>query len=167
MHTELPVVSGWISSSEFGTATYPPHGEFRLRQDGHVVFYEATGPFNLQAVQCLAKARDALVSGQRAATLLAAVVHFRHSVVMAPDAFSAWEQGLKQFAAQGVALAGVAWVALPEVEGFQFLLSRYRAIFDAAQIPFAVFTDLPLACDWVRGRLDTHERRDSPPLAHG
>lgn len=143
----------WVSSDDFVTGHYRPHGVFRLCTQGPIVRYEATGPFNLQAVQGLALARQFLLQRQRPSGCIAAVVHFHGSAVMAADALLAWEQGLKQFAAQRVMISGVAWVAGPEVEGVHFLLSRYQRIFEAAQLPFAFFEDIGVACQWAQQQL--------------
>lgn len=146
--------AGWISSSEFSTATYPPHGEFRLRMEGNLALYEAVGPFNLQAIQALARVRDALMGTLQSDDMVAAVVHFHQSAIMTPDAFTAWGAGLQQLAAKRKAIAGVCWVAQADVEGFHFLLSHYRAIFEQAQIPFHACTDLALALGWAREQLN-------------
>lgn len=146
---ETEPAAGWISSSEFSSATYPPHGEFRLRMEGSLALYEATGPFNLQAIQGLALAREALLATLCPNDRIAVVVHFHQSAVMTPDAFSAWETGLRQLAIGRVVIAGVCWVAQEDVEGFHFLLSRYRTIFDAAQLPFHACSDRSAGMHWA------------------
>lgn len=122
--------------------------------EGNLALYDATGPFNLQSIQGLAKARAALMNQLDPHGKIAAVVHFHHSAVMTQDAFTAWETGLKQTMAGRAGIAGVCWVAQKDVEGFHFLLSRYRTIFDQAQIPFHASTDLSLALRWAREQLN-------------
>ncbi|MDT8989913.1 hypothetical protein RQP54_03465 [Curvibacter sp. APW13] len=143
----------WLSSSDFAPGHFAPHGEFRLCVQGQLVLYEAHGPFNLQAVQGLGAARQALLQHLPPQGRFAAIVHFQGNAVMTADALEAWEQGLKQFAAQRSRIAGVAWVAAPEVEGIHFLLSLYRRIFEEARLPFAFFETMELARAWAAQQL--------------
>lgn len=144
----------WFSSTDFADDIYPPHGEFRLRWDNNLVVYEARGPFNLQAIQGLALAREAFLKTLHSNSRWVAVVHFQRSAIMTADAMQAWEQGLKQLLAQRTNGAALAWVAGQDVEGFHFMLSRYRRVFEEALLPFSFFDDMTAAREWAVQQLD-------------
>jgi hypothetical protein len=86
-----------LKSSQDSTGQFAPHGEFTLRSDGQVLFYEAVGPFNLEGIEALRTTRVKAYEKWQSSGTFAAIVHWQQSAMMSMQAFDAYREGYIQF----------------------------------------------------------------------
>lgn len=146
-----------LSTNDYNTSPHKAHGVLHLHGEGNIAYYECTGPFNLEAIKALGAARIALMKKWQPVGPIAAIVHWKGSVLMTSDAMAAYSAGLSRFVEEEADLAAVAWVADEEIEGMAFMLPRFSKIFANTQTSFQLFTTMTEAQNWVQGLLDnTH-----------
>lgn len=142
------------STDDFADDRFKPHGRFELRLDGDIVIYRAEGPFNLEAVLALGKARQAVIADWGATGRRAAIVEFHTSMLMSLDALEAYAQGMRSHLAQAKPNVAVAWVVAPQLEGRSFMLPYFADIFASIHLPWQAFEHMAEAKAWVQTQLD-------------
>jgi len=144
-----------LSTNDLKDDGFAPHGEFRVGWRDGVVWWDAYGPFNLEALQRYDRMRH--IARQRWLTKgqwFGGVVHWHDSALMSPEAFEAYTQGFVAVYGRPHRLAAVAWVADPELEGMHFMRKRFAALFAQYGLSMREFAD-PLEADaWVRAQRD-------------
>lgn len=151
-----------VAASEVSTSRFAPHGEFRIWTEGDVLCYDAIGPFNLEALQALATARVQIVNAWKPGRRVAALVHWHNSALMSPDAFAAYGAGLEKFHESANVPVALAWVAGPEVEGMQLMISRFQALFTRRKTNFRLFDSPEPARAWINACLAQASRSETP-----
>lgn len=151
-----------VSSSEVSTSRFAPHGTFDIWTDGDILHYDATGPFNLEALQALAAARAKIVTQWRPGRRVGALVHWHNSALMSPQAFAAYGEGLAKFHENANTPAALAWVAAPEVEGMGMMVEKFSDLFASHNINFRLFATLEPAIAWIHARLEQVKRHPTP-----
>jgi hypothetical protein len=144
-----------VHSNDVSTGRFAPHGEFRIWTEGDILYYDATGPFNLEALHALAAARVKIVQQWKPGRRIAALVHWHKSALMSPEAFAAYGQGLERFHESVNLPVALAWVASPDVEGMQLMINKFEELFARRKTNFRLFDDLDAARAWVNQCLDT------------
>ncbi|MDT8990762.1 hypothetical protein RQP54_07765 [Curvibacter sp. APW13] len=142
-----------IALGDIGAGRFAAHGDFRIWTDGDVLCYEVRGPFNLEWVRALGEARQRIVAQWRPQQRVGAIVHWRHSALMSPEALAAYEAGFAQFKQNARGAVALAWVCAEPVEGMGLLSQRFEALFAASQTDFGLFTDPVAARAWVDARV--------------
>jgi hypothetical protein len=161
-YVPTPVSDGVMSTHDLPAAGFAPHGEFRVGWRDGVVWWDAIGPFNLEALQrydrmrALARQRW-LVKGR----WFGGVVHWHHSALMSPEAFEAYTQGFVAVYSRPHRLAAVAWVADPELEGMRFMRRRFASLFEQYHLLMQEFEHPHEADAWVRAQRDARERAEA------
>ena len=152
-----------LRSGELKLPGFAPHGEISLRHEDGLLLWELEGPFNAEAIQRFALLRRAgFERWQLAGRWLAAVVQWRHSALMALDAFDTYREGLRNFIRANRRIAAVAWVAEPELEGLGFMRELFERLYRQEGVGFAVFDDGPSAQRWAREQLEARRAEDQP-----
>lgn len=143
-----------FSSRDLQPAGFAPHGEFSVRLSDGLVLWENRGPFNLEALQAYGQLRERAVrQWQLDRRWFAGVVSWKHSALMSPEAFSAYQAGFERFLGSTHTLVAVAWVVPPGLEGMDFMQPRFERLFAAHQLPLQVFDRLEPAVAWARALL--------------
>jgi len=142
-----------VHSNDVSTSRFTPHGEFRIWTEGDILCYDATGPFNLEALHALAAARVKIVQQWKPGRRIAALVHWHTSALMSPEAFAAYGQGLERFHESANLPVALAWVASPEVEGMQLMIAKFEELFARRKTNFRLFDSLEPARAWVNACL--------------
>ncbi|WP_296447892.1 hypothetical protein [Rhodoferax sp. UBA5149] len=145
------------STDDFADGNFKPHGRLDVHLEGDIVVYDAEGPFNLEAIVALGKARRAVVAEWGTEDRRATIVVFRTSMLMSPAALEAYEQGMQAHLAQVKPHVAVAWVVAPEVEGRSIMLPYFAKIFSRINVPWQAFEELHAAQVWARSRLDARD----------
>lgn len=148
-----PLSSLQVHSNDVSTSRFAPHGEFRIWTEGDILCYDATGPFNLEALHALAAARSSIVGQWKPKRRIAALVHWHKSALMSPEAFAAYGQGLERLHESANLPVALAWVASPDVEGMQLMIDRFEELFARRKTNFRLFDDLDAARAWVNASL--------------
>jgi len=147
--TTAPVNPLQVHSNDVSTGRFAPHGEFRIWTEGDILCYDATGPFNLEALHALATARVKIVQQWKPGRRIAAMVHWHKSALMSPEAFAAYSRGLEHFHESVNLPVALAWVASPDVEGMQLMINKFEELFARRKTNFRLFDDPDAARAWV------------------
>lgn len=145
----IPEQPNDLNSSQFSTGQFAPHGEFVLHSDGDILCYEASGPFNLEAIRALGITRIKAYETWQSSGIFAAIVHWHTSALMSPEAFEAYRDGYAQFVRDMQPKSVVAWVALPDVEGMSIMVRKFADCFERTNTRFRLFTEMEPAYGWV------------------
>lgn len=138
-----------VTSNEVSTSRFAPHGEFRIWVQGDILFYDATGPFNLEALHALAAARAKISRQWKPGRRVAAIVHWHGSALMSPEAFAAYGEGLAKFHERANMPVALAWVASADVEGMSLMIAKFEHLFTQRKTNFRLFESLEPARAWV------------------
>lgn len=153
-----------ISTTDTHQGPFAAHGEFKLWVDGNILRYEARGPFNREALQALDVARGKLVAAWRPRGPVAAIVHWKESALMSPDAFAEYRAGLIRHQKAAKRPVALAWVAPPEVEGMNIMKDLFEDLFAERQTNYRLFDAEQPAQEWVNACL-ARARNKAPSLA--
>ena len=152
-----------LRSGDLRLPGFAPHGEISLRHDDGLLRWELEGPFNAEAIQRFALLRRAgFERWQLSGRWLAAVVRWRGSALMAPDAFDTYREGLRDFIRSQRRVAAVAWIVEPELEGLGFMRTLFERLYREEGVEFAVFDEAEAAQRWARERLQACRVADQP-----
>lgn len=146
------------STNHYPQGPFRAHGWRALERDGRIAIFHSEGPYNLEMVQALKEVRRANEAkygpGGRQATIT--VVH--SSLLMPPEALSAFEDYVLSLTVPGQPGLPVAWVVAPDVEGRTLMLPHFERMYARAERPWRAFESLDEALAWIRTRLG------EPPL---
>lgn len=143
-----------LCSTDFTEGGFRPHGWFSCHMEGELLVWEAHGPFNLEALQAYGRTRQAAFARwQLDDKPIAAVMHWVGSALMSPEAFAHYERCFAAFIESRHNYVAVAWVGGPDVEGLDFMRTRFAPLFDRHGLAFAVLADMPTARRWALPRL--------------
>lgn len=152
-------MSDKYSNLQFPDHRFSLHGRYEIGKEDQTFMICVEGPFNLESVVAMGKARQAALNAWGGDGAEAWIVIFRTSMMMSLDALSAYATGLqKHVQASGPGLA-LAWVVAPDIEGRSIMLEHFSHIFSRLHIPWKVFEELSCAKAWVRERLNTQTTR--------
>ena len=138
-----------ISLEDIAGSRFAAHGDFSIRTEGDVLCYEVTGPFNLEWVQALGEARRRIVEQWKPQRRVGAIVHWKHSALMSPQALAAYEAGFAQFKQKARGPIALAWVADADVEGMRLLSQHFQSIFTTNETNYRLFEQPEPARAWV------------------
>jgi hypothetical protein len=138
-----------ICLQDIAGSRFAAHGDFTIWTEGDVLCYEVTGPFNLEWVQALGEARRMMVEQWKPQRRVGAIVHWKHSALMSPQALAAYEAGFAQFKQHARGPVALAWVADAEVEGMRLLSQHFQTIFTSNQTNYRLFDRPEPARAWV------------------
>ena len=131
-----------------GEGAFPAHGRVEVHPHGRVVYFDATGPFNAEAVALMRTAYTPIMAAMAMEGPFGHISTFHESMLATPEAFEAFAALLESWRASGILPAVNAYVVAREVEGRNLVLPRYAAAFPST-CRFAAFETLPEAEAWV------------------
>jgi hypothetical protein len=135
-----------------GDLVFPAHGRIEMHPHGRTIYFEATGPFNAEAVAAMRASYTPIMAAMAADGPFGHVSTFHRSMLATPEALQAFAQLLDDWRASGSIPTVNAYVVAPDVEGRNLLLPRYAAAF-GPQARFKAFEDLQSAEAWVAAQL--------------
>lgn len=138
-----------FSTDQFPDSKFRIHGRYELHLENGILVGTATGPFNLECLTAIVKARHAAIQEWKGDAQLQAITVFKSSMLMSPDALEAYSRGIERDFKNTGQLTSLAWVVGPEVEGRGVMMEHFAAIFARNQINWKVFDDLPSAVAWI------------------
>lgn len=115
---------------------FPAHGHVEVHPHGRTVCFEATGPFNAEAVAAMRRAYTPVMASMAADGPFGHISTFHESMLATPDAFAAFAALLAEWKAMGILPTANAYVAGPEVEGLTIVQAHYRRAWDGARFEF-------------------------------
>lgn len=148
-----------ICSRDLPRSGFAPHGEFRMRYADGILHSHNIGPFNAEALRLYAQLRStAFQRWQLSGQWIGGLASWEGSALMPPEAFEDYERGLAEFLRTEHRLAAVAWVSDAELEGMRFMVGRFGRLFEAAGMPFRLFTEQPAARSWLQPFIEARRR---------
>ncbi len=152
-----------IHSKHYPTGKFPAHGSMEVWAGGSVVTVHAHGPFNLEGVLAVNRARQEVITRKLLPARYAHITHCFNSMLISPEALAAYREGLVSAYSGKHAPLAVAWLAHDPVEGFDLLAPQYQAGFAAVGVPSRFFHDPEQAEAWIRQMLQ--EAPDPQPAS--
>jgi hypothetical protein len=131
------------------TSQFTPHGVVDIWMDGQLMHYEATGPFNVELVDCLAVAQRDYLLASRPAGAWVSVCIVRHSAMASPESIARYAAIMADPKPDNMVPCATAFVIPPEVEGGAIMTPHLTKIYDRIGRPFAVFDNLAAAQVWA------------------
>lgn len=146
------------STDDVVQSRFAPHGRVNMRFEDDILFYDATGPFNIELVESLVIAQRDILMAASPQRPWVSVSIMRRSMLASPDAFARYTEMMHTArSAQFTPLAS-AYVVAPDVEGRSLMLPKYEAIHIASGRVFQSFTQLDDALAWARSLIDAQTK---------
>jgi len=142
------------SIHQFPDHRFGLHGRYKIGKDGEIFMIPVEGPFNLESVIAMGKARHAALSAWGSSDSEAWIVIFQTSMMMSLEALEAYAAGLQKHVQVFGPRHALAWVAASDVEGRSIMQEHFSRIFSRLGIPWQVFEELSGARAWVQDRLN-------------
>ena len=145
------------STADLQTSQFNAHGLVNIWQDGAIIHYDATGPFNAELVDLLAIAQRDFLEVAKPSGLWASIGTMHGSAMTSPEGIARYAAILSVPKPASMTPAATAFVMGPEVEGYRIMSQHYTGIFEAMGRPFQIFDTLEEAKAWVRGFLNPQQ----------
>lgn len=143
---------GQFSTDQFADGQFRSHGHYELHLEDGIFVGIATGPFNVECLAAISKARKAALADWKDGAPVNAITVFKSSMLMSPQALDAYSRGLEQDFKNISPLAAFAWVVGPDVEGRGLMMEHFTEIFERSQIQWRVFENLAHAKAWIASK---------------
>jgi hypothetical protein len=131
------------------TAQFTPHGVVDIWMDDQLMHYEATGPFNVELVDCLAIAQRDYLLASRPEGAWVSVCTVLRSAMASPESIARYAAVMAAPKPDNMVPCATAFVIAPEVEGGAIMTPHFAKIYDDIGRPFAVFESLAAAQGWA------------------
>ena len=148
------------SSDSFDNSKFKGHGLYELHIEDGILYADVAGPFNLEGMVALTKARAAAIAESGSRNLDGAVVTFRGSLLMSQEAIDAYARGVEDQIKAGTHVGPIAWVADQAVEGKRMMVEKLKDIFATRAIAWKVFDDLASGSQWMQETLGEKPKVD-------
>ena len=129
---------------------FAAHGLTVARMEDGLLQVEATGPFNLEGMQLLARTMVEGYRGLPPGTPVVNVCAMHGTLIYTPDAWAALGDVIRATRDSGVRVLATVWIVGREVEGAALLLPRARGLFAENGRRFEVFSERAPAERWAR-----------------
>lgn len=147
-----------LDTDDFATGPFAPHGNLQIAPEGRIIRLASRGPFNMEAMQALGRARAAMLEQRTSTAPYAYLNVFSVSIMMSAECLSTYLQGVRDaYTARFQAPAALAWVVPPGVEGGRIMINYLKPGFEEIGIPFEIFAAEAQALEWVEQALRTQE----------
>lgn len=138
------------STSDLQTSQFNAHGVVDIWQEGALIHYEATGPFNAELIDSLAIAqRDFLLAAKLSGAWIS-ICTLRNSAMTSPEAIARYAAIMAAPKPDGMVPIATAFVMAPEVEGSLIMAAHYTRIYKDIGRVFQIFRSLPEAEAWAQ-----------------
>lgn len=151
------------STTQVPGARFRPHGRVDMWMEDDVLQYEATGPFNVEVVDCLAiTQRDYLLSLTIEGPW-ASIGILRNSAMMTPEGLQRYTELMQSAKPEHLEPVATAFVLGPEIEGGRIMRPHFERIYALIQRPFRIVDTMEEAQQWVRSMVQAHRRDGGGP----
>jgi hypothetical protein len=148
----VPMTPGHInqhSTSEVAAGPFRPHGHIDVWLEDDMVYYEATGPFNVELINALAATQKNFFETLTPPQAWASIGVLLGSVMMGLDALARYKEVLAAPKPAAYIPRATAFVIGPDVEGGFIIAPHFRRIFCELQRPMQIFPTASEAVEWV------------------
>ncbi|MCZ8166069.1 hypothetical protein [Silanimonas sp.] len=126
---------------------FPAHGRVEVHPHGRVVYFEATGPFNAEAVAVMRTAYTPIMASMAADGPFGHISTFHESMLATPEAFTTFAALIADWKAMGILPTASAYVVGPDVEGKTIVEAHYRRAWEGALLE--IFEQRDEAEAWI------------------
>jgi hypothetical protein len=137
------------STSEVTAGTFRPHGHVDVWLEDDIVYYEATGPFNVELINALAATQKNFFETLTPPHVWASIGVLLGSVMMGLDALARYKAVLEAPKPAAYIPRATAFVIGPDVEGGFIIAPHFRRIFTELDRPMQIFQTSNEAVGWV------------------
>ncbi len=141
------------STADLQVNQFHAHGVVDIWQDGPVIHYRATGPFNAELIDLLAIAQRDFLLAARPQGAWASICTLVGSAMTSPEAIARYAALMASPKPNNMVPAATAFVVGPEIEGGRIMATHYRRIYQDIGRPFQIFDTLDEATAWVSSYL--------------
>ncbi|MDZ7938265.1 MAG: hypothetical protein U5M53_08300 [Rhodoferax sp.] len=141
------------STKKVKASQFTAHGVVEIWMDGPLMHYEATGPFNVELVDCLAIAQRDYLLASRPSGAWVSVCTVRRNAMASPDSIARYAAIMAAPKPDNMVPCATAFVIAPEVEGGAIMAPHFTKIYDDIGRPFQVFDNLAAAQVWANSWL--------------
>jgi hypothetical protein len=131
---------------------FQPHGNLTAHVAGKVLYFESTGPFNVEVVDAVVRAYQPLLQRLADAGPFGHISVFHESMLATPDALHAFDALLGEWRRTGLAPLANAYVADADVEGRDIMMPVFAKVFSGFS-PFRDFHNIEEAEGWIGAAL--------------
>jgi hypothetical protein len=142
------------STDHVDRTPFKPHGSVHMWMDGDFLYYEATGPFNVELADSLAVAQKEILRTTHYQGPWASICTILNSAMASPEALARYDQLMRKPKPPGKEPVATAFVAAPGVEGVKLMLPKFAKIYAGIPRPFRAFDDMEQARAWARTQMD-------------
>ena len=141
------------STDQVAATPFRPHGSVQMWMEGDFLYYESTGPFNVELVDSLAVAQMDLLRTTNYQGPWASICTILNSAMAPPDALARYEALMRKPKPAGKTPGATAFVVAPGVEGAKLMLPKFAAIYEGIQRPFQSFERMEDARAWAQAHM--------------
>ncbi len=142
------------STDHVNRTPFRPHGSVQMWMEGDFLYYESTGPFNLELVESLAVAQMELLRATQYEGPWASICTVLNSAMASPEALDRYERLMRKEKPPGKEPVATAFVLGPDVEGAKLMAPRFTKIYQGIQRPFQCFERIEDARAWARAQME-------------
>jgi hypothetical protein len=137
------------SNAQFPDQKFSMHGRYDLHVADGIYMVCVVGPLNLECMKGLGKARAAAFAQWQGEVPKVGIAVFHSSMLMSLEALDAYTADLRRDLQSTGKWEALAWVAGPEVEGRDIMVSRFSKIFAEHHVPWKIFDEIETARAWI------------------
>ena len=141
------------STDQVEITSFRPHGSVHMWMEGDFVYYEASGPFNVELVDSLAVAQMDILRTTHYQGPWASICTILNSAMAPPEALARYDRLMRKEKPPGKTPVATAFVLSPEVEGAKLMLPKFAAIYSGIQRPFQSFEKIEEARAWAHAHM--------------
>jgi hypothetical protein len=137
------------STRQIKTSQFTPHGVVDIWMDGHLMHYEATGPFNTELVDCLAIAQRDYLLASRPQGHWASICTVVGNAMSSPEGIARYADIMAAPKPERMIPVATAFVIAADVEGRNIMAPRFAKIYADIGRPFQIFETMATAQTWA------------------
>ncbi len=141
-----------LRTDEAPSKGFPAHGLVAYSGRGRCLYCEATGPFNAELVQVMARDMLGLFAQMAEGGPWVHLARFHVSALASPETLAQFSAFLADLNARGQVPEASAYVLPSEVEGAYLMARHFQRCFEAAGLVFAAFETDDAARQWLASR---------------
>ncbi|WP_294770776.1 hypothetical protein [uncultured Rhodoferax sp.] len=141
------------STSQIRATKFTQHGVVDIWTEGAFVHYEASGPFNIELMDCLAIAQRDYLLANRPQGRWVSICTLLDNAMTSPDAMARFAEVMTAPKPYNMLPVATAFVIAPDVEGGVIMAPLFAKIYIGIGRPFQIFETMPAAKLWAESML--------------
>lgn len=139
-----------LKTDDHAKSRFAPHGKIEVWPEGAVIYYDISGPFNLEGIKAFGRTMASLLKNWQPAGPFASLSIWRGSMLTSVDALTAYAHLLEASRAHFPKELVNVWFVPEEIEGRYIMLPKWQALYDASGYPLEIFASEQAARERLR-----------------